>query len=183
MSAILVRYTNQKDQFRCGPVAIANAMKWAGVDFSFRDNKKKLDKLVNIKKTGCNSTDITTALRAVGEKYLTGIQRRKLNDYTPTQAVRMIRKHIRSGGIALMNIRRYSALGEKEGHFYLIVDRYVDENDEFFICVNAFDKSLLGPMHEKYLRDDLRCAQNETHSVWLLKRREPECCKWYHRWT
>lgn len=173
----MIRYTKQTDTFRCGPVAIANAIKWAGGDFSFRDNKKKLDKLVNIKKTGCNPTDLTIALRAVGEKYLTGIQRRKLNNSTPTQVVRMIRKHIKADGIVLMNISRYNYLGQNEGHFYLIDG----QDGEFFMCVNAFGESLIDDIHEKYLRDTLRCAN--THSIWLLKKREPECCKWYHRWT
>jgi len=174
----MIRYTKQRDQFRCGPIAITNAMKWAGVDFSFRKNKKKLDKLVKISKAGCHPTNLTTALRAVGEKYLTGIQRRRLDNFTPTQVVRMIRKHINSGGIVLINIRRYTSLGDRGGHYYLIVDAY----GEFLEAINPHDDTLVAPLHEKYFRDELRCCSTETHSFWLLKRREPDCCKWYHRW-
>ena len=167
-----MRYVSQRDRFRCGPIAIANAMKWAGANFSFRDNKKRLDKLCKISETGCNPVNLTRALKKIGHKYLTGIQRRKLSNFTPTQVVRMIRKHIKAGGIVLMNVRRYNYLGQREGHFYLIDGHYVDPKDgEFFMCVNAFAKSPVDDIHEKYLRDGLRCATDETHSIWLLRKR------------
>lgn len=166
----MIRYAKQTDNFRCGPVAIANALKWAGINFSYRDNKKRLDKLCKTKHpTGCYLADLTRALRKIGGKHLSGIQRRNLDDYTPTQVLRLINIHLKKSGIVLLNIQRYNTDGSIGGHFFLIVKK-----DKTFYQVINYEMAKTELLHFKYLRDILRnCAESAT-SVWLLKRKIKE---------
>lgn len=161
------RYIKQRDNFRCGPVAIANAIKWAGGDFSFRKNKKWLDEVANTTApTGTWPVHFHRALRKVGGEHFT-ITKRRLEKLTPTQSIRLIRKHLKSGGAVIMNVSRYTQMGDDAGHYFLLIGY----GDGFFLGVNMSTDKTVEYIHTRRLRDDLR-GGGWPHGCWLLRRKD-----------
>ena len=46
----MARYTKQRDRYSCGPIAILNSLRWAGIDLSYPEGIKWLTSLSQCKK-------------------------------------------------------------------------------------------------------------------------------------
>lgn len=128
----MTRYVKQKDSFRCGPVAILNALKWAGIKVSY-------DSFINCLTLLCLCTpsrgtkhgDFDLILRGVGEGYYTvkRIYRPKLNQ---------IEKHLKSGGAVILNYRIHRDSTCERRHFQFTID--TDRKGEKFKIANIGSK-------------------------------------------
>ena len=86
------RYVRQNDHFSCGPVAIANAMKWAGLKFSYAKSRERFLKACNCQNpVGTTTRNFERALRELTDG-LIEVKRRY------GASTEDIKNHIKDGG-------------------------------------------------------------------------------------
>lgn len=161
-------YVRQHDNFRCGPIAIINAAKWAGFPCTYKENVKHLDRVMNcVSPTGSKPATIIPALRTIVEKDFLSVNRQWIK--RPKMFLRRLRKHLDSGGSAIINMRWTDEEDQARGHYFL-VDTYIDIGGQIeFSSINYFS-SKLETIH--WVADE-RMAKDlgKGSSVWWLKRR------------
>ena len=112
-----IRYASQKDEFRCGPYALLNALKWAGWNYSERRHKKYLTKLLHCE-DGTPPIDMFLGLIKLQNKFPTVI-------YDKEVTARKLNKHLKSGGGAIVNIHYYKRdKQEWNGHWVFLEKAY-----------------------------------------------------------
>jgi hypothetical protein len=122
------RYTRQRDQFRCGPVAIMNALKWAGKKCSYDELRDPLTRSCKCKSPhGTKHRNFDAVLREAGKK-LYSVRR----VYHPTLAE--IESHLRGGGAIVLNYKW--GKNKYDRHFHLLTG--VSPSGDFFYTVNNF---------------------------------------------
>lgn len=91
-----IRYKKQNDNFRCGPVALLNAMKWAGARVSYKDWIDYLCALCNCYDSkGTKYPDLIKAFRACSK----GLFSFKQVDFP---SLKEIQNHIRKEGAVVL---------------------------------------------------------------------------------
>jgi len=106
-----LRYKKQRDKFRCGPVAIQNALRWAGYDADL--NKICLEVgCVYPENIGTWPEQLDPGLRFFG-KDIFSIKK----IIYPT--VKQLKEHLFSGGAIIFRVT-YTRNGEVWGHYTLI---------------------------------------------------------------
>jgi hypothetical protein len=117
------RYVKQTDEFRCGPVAVINAVKWAGGNLT----KKDLPRLTKMCEcTFSNGTKVRNLQKAL-KRYEKFFRITMLFD--PPKA--RLDKHLLQGHAAIMD---YTDFWDKEaflGHYILIVEK---KDNYYTIC-------------------------------------------------
>ncbi len=162
-----VRYAKQRDQYSCGPTAIINVLKWAGVDCSYEKSLKLVQKLCGCVNppNGTGHVDFDKALRIVADK-LGCLKIRRV--YYP--ALWQIEKQLKENGIVVLSYRWHD---EEEGsyrHFMLLVE--VSESGKSFLTVN--NQRGPGPalvrVPRKFVRKDLlRFQKTDPHyKAWFV---------------
>ena len=144
-----IRYIHQQDEYSCGPVALANILKWAGHKATLA-SLPALRKLCKCHpKTGTNKEDLEVALKALGIKFR--------RDIGPT--LKEIDQHIDGGGVLLINY--CIAIG----HYALCIGR----QKKTYTLVNAFDNVTLSDLARNDLRYMLEWwLDGEEHWVWFI---------------
>ncbi len=163
------RYVRQRDQFRCGPIAILNALKWAGSDAT----AELLPRLS--RETKCDphypgtwKTDLAMTLRKRGKKYFSVRQ-----DGHPS--MKKIEKCLRRGESVLICFLcpgSRAKYGEWGGHYSLIVG--VSDSGSSFMAVNRVTGEKPGFLRRRSLRNDL-CRRKHDGTwyptVWYLRKK------------
>jgi len=159
------RYVKQKDKFRCGPVAIANAMKWSGENYSWTKNKDKLTKLCNCE-NGTYRSDLKRALKQIIGAVI------KFR-YSTAPTLRSIDEHLAKGAV-LLNLTRWDEDKrghpgwDKIGHPFLIIDR----TPHTYIVVSYHkDKNSVHRITRKTLNKDLHECRWMHEAYYLTKRK------------
>ena len=166
------RYVRQKDSFRCAAIGLANALKWAGAEISWRENKHALTRAVRCcPYHGTDIHDISRALKHHGAGYFSARYR------TPKKVTMgLLRDEIAKGGAVLIGFdwpKLHKALPD-ESHITLLVDIVRDSKGrEYFGLVN------LGYTGEKYPLEYIQartfrklCMRRGWNDVfWLLRKR------------
>lgn len=93
------RYVKQNDFFSCGPVAIANALKWAGFDFSYSKNRKKFIEHCKCDLIGTGTKNFERSLKEISNG-LFSVKRR----YGAT--IGEIKNHLLKGGSVIVSGKR-----------------------------------------------------------------------------
>lgn len=91
------RYMKQRDRFRCGPVAILNALKWAGVRATAESDLPRLCRMSKCDdERGATHQNMDSALRLAGLGHFKVrlVRRPKLYE---------IESHLRGGGAIIVN--------------------------------------------------------------------------------
>lgn len=90
------RYFKQRDFSRCGPVAIFNSLKWAGVDVTIKHDFSRICRLCPYDGKGVPHVYMDRTLRKAGRGHFTArlVRRPKLRE---------IENHLRSGGAVIFN--------------------------------------------------------------------------------
>ncbi len=163
------RYIKQRDKFRCGPVAVMNALKWAGEDVSYVADRDRLDKLCNCgpPPSGTNHPGFDRALRAAGK----GIYSVRKVRY-PT--LREIEEHLQNGHAVVFN---YYWRDEEEGtsarHFEFLVG--VSPSGKSIYVVNGSNcwTTLHRVTRERFKKEELRFQRvDPRYTAWFLKKKE-----------
>lgn len=158
-----VRYVKQpRDTYICGPVAIINALKWAGSGTTLRDLRKIKD--VCGYNLGVKSGDVSRALRKLGEKHLKFICRRYAT-------IDKIDDHLDKGGFVILLTSFRKPGNKRHGHYWAISCKMGD----LYKAHNVEDGS--GGMIHAYISRHrvLELMQNSIREhgdprVWLVRR-------------
>jgi len=113
-----VRYLKQRNPFSCGPIAIINAIRWAGGVAPYEKIHRLKKECVCIPKWGCPYAAFDRTLRKEG-KGLFKVKRK----YRPTIA--KVTSHLLNGGAVILDYRTGPKLKNRnleERHMYLIVE-------------------------------------------------------------
>lgn len=162
------RYVRQRDRFRCGPVAILNALKWAGSDATAR----LLPKLS--RETKCDphypgtwKEDLAVILRKRGKKYFSIRQDSR-------SSLKKIEECLRDGGSVLLC---FLCPGTRDrdgwdGHYSFITG--VSNSGSSFMVVNRVTGERPGLLRRRSLRNDLLRRKHDGTwypTVWYLKKK------------
>ncbi len=121
------RYYKQRDQFRCGQLAVFNALKWAGgfKGVTAKQALPRLDALCEcVKPLGTPHRALDRTLRSVGRDFfdVRRVYRPKLKE---------IEKHLRAGGAIIINFRWKDLRGGEivdARHYVLVTDMSTSGN-------------------------------------------------------
>src|SRR5882672_202506 len=108
-----MNYVLQRDKFRCGPIAILNALRWAGEDVPFREGLKQLSEQCKCAAPkGTTFRPFLKTLRSRGENLFTveQITKPKLYDFD---------RHIQEGKVLVWNFKHQQP--DRGRHFVLVV--------------------------------------------------------------
>ncbi len=118
-----IRYVKQRDNFRCGPYAIVNLLKWMGVNATTK-TVHLFCVLMKTNQKGTRRSDMTKALSCFKSMI-------KFKHKTRPTA-QDLRDHVSKGGSAIVLNRWWDMKLGPVGHYFL-VDRCTDKG---FNCVN-----------------------------------------------
>lgn len=98
---IKIRYKKQHDKFRCAPIALLNAMKWAGAKVSYKDWIDYLCTLCNCSNSrGTAYNDLIKAVRACSKGLFSFKE-------VESPTLKEIRNHIKKGGAVVLLHQTY----------------------------------------------------------------------------
>ncbi len=141
------RYYKQRDQFRCGPIAIYNALKWEG-GFKGLTAKKAMPRLDAL----CDCDRIT--LGTYHGPFESTLRRTARDFYDVrrvyTPKLHEIEEHLRAGGAIILNYQHIRK-GEVARHYVLVTD--MSPGGEYFGVVNYQPKR---PVYQRIHRDTLK---------------------------
>jgi hypothetical protein len=168
-----MRYILQTDLFRCGPIGIANALRWAGSKFTWRDIRPSLDTLCGCDKENNCSSSFEEGLSAACHGILQGaVEPTIVTNDAYGDMVKMF-DHVRAGGSALVLYFRIKTDGSRKSHVFFVPE--VDEKEWTATCVNLHKDKKLETVHFNYL---VYLAGPSTwgfsHKIWLLSKIEEE---------
>ncbi|KKN32081.1 hypothetical protein LCGC14_0817360 [marine sediment metagenome] len=165
------RYYKQRDQIRCGQIAIFNALKWAGgFVLTAKQALPCLDVLCEyIKPEGIPHRPLDRALRFAGRGYF-DVRR----VYTPK--LKEIEKHLRAGGAIIINFRwKGLVAGEMKDsrHYVLVTD--TSPGGKYFGVVNyQTDDPVYHRIHRNAFKSDLLRFRQPPFKGWFLTRTSGE---------
>lgn len=158
------RYVRQKDQFSCGPIAIMNALKWAGIRTTYKTHFREIRTLCKTTASwGTTPENMTATIR----KYC-----RCLNFTTKSLVtLREIDEHLASGGAVILEYWFRDEM-DYDGHYVFIFR----EHGHDFIAANAMLGSPAAqPCPRGMLKSMLSCKKYRhtgSPSAWFLTRNE-----------
>jgi len=163
-----VRYCKQLEGYSCGPVAILNALKWAGLKKTYKDVKEYKEKcFYDGWEGGVNVNDFSRAFFTY-RKHLVIRYRRNFN-------IGELDKHLETGGAAVVNLRRFDLIDGWKGHFFLVIGK--SESGKCFKTVNGYRREGVGAVgwvsrkeFVKHLRSS-RIYRPAGGRAWFLKKR------------
>lgn len=155
------KYTKQRDRYNCGPVAILNALRWAGENASYASRIAYLERLCKSQAPdiGCNHTNFDRALRKAGSGIF--LVRRV---YQPQ--VREMEAHLKAGGAVVFN---YGWENRKKfgRHFTLLIPGIAEA---IFGMINAHTRgpALRNHGQSKFREMGLQFRIDEHRKGWFL---------------
>ena len=167
------RYVKQTDLFRCGPIVVANVMKWAGVNYSWTKNKKKLTKLCVSEP---NAPDIHPRLAGTSQQQIDKALRKTCGDLLRIRralhpALKHIDKHLDGGNaVALFIVYMDKHNNEKftNSHIFLCIGR----TPFYYTTVNlGMDVDTVCRVHRSTIKALIR-QPRYYYSAWFLTKRK-----------
>ena len=160
------RYVRQRDKYSCGPIAIINAIKWAGGHATVKKDHKRLVRTTNcsVMPKGVFRSNFDRVLRHEG-RWIIKVTRRL------RPGIKAIEEHVRKDDC--VTIVNNCFLGQETGELYAHFTLYVDASPsgKTFTCVNYFRE---GPAVAQFRRStiigDLRSHFVDFPCVWFLTR-------------
>lgn len=156
------RYCKQRDWFRCGPLAILNALKWAGHKVTYNDMMSKLTKQTNTyprnhPNYGTSSGKLTEILREYG--FI--VSRRK------KMPLKELKEYVKSGGAAI--VAWYWGKKSPWGHYALLVP---DENSrDWCKVINMWNYQTSIAEYNLTPREKQEYLKRLSDGVWLIRKR------------
>lgn len=124
------RWVGQRDEYNCGPIAVANAAKWAGVGFNWKKDWKALRKLCDcVVGQGTTNEGMEKALRATLGKTFRVVRRKSWK-------IDRVFDHLERRGMVIFAHTVFCPCGHREGHFSAIVDVLGNQPHEWYKAVN-----------------------------------------------
>jgi hypothetical protein len=159
----MVRWLGQRDEFRCGPIALVNILKWAGIkEFEgHRVNEKLAKGYLTARcwtdKDGTNEITFLALLRNIPELAVTW-QRRPVTRWD-------IKWCLKSGGIILLEAPWWnSKKREFEWHYSLIVE--TTAGGACYIIVNHYTGQSTSVVTGRGLAKALAHPCSQAYFIW-----------------
>lgn len=125
-----MRYVKQKDKYACGPIAVLNALKWAGASAPYKKTFKRLKKLTDCTIGGSDYDGIVKAIKHYP----------KVFDFIENHFIEMsdIDYYIKEGASIILEyyykdlevsdgyVGHFVFIAGKWDNYYLVVNNYVD---------------------------------------------------------
>lgn len=156
----MIRFAKQRNTYSCGPVAIINALKWAGRNITYIKHFKKIKKLCyTTSEYGTTPDGITNALEHY-KKYIS-FERKELI------TLREIDQHLSEGGALILEYWFKECGNNYDGHYSFIFRM----NEKDFIAVNNMNEITVKKCNRVSLRNILSCKKYRhtgSPSAWLI---------------
>jgi len=158
-----MRYIKQKDTYSCGPVALINALKWAGFKYTYKDLKRFQRLCKCTYPNGCSWNDFTSAIRSMS-KLMTTTRKN-------WPGILDINNHLREGGIIVLSYR----LDPLDNSHYLLIVDYDPAKKEYTVVnkdggeKRAESKISWGDMAEILKHHYVVERRLESPSAWFLR--------------
>lgn len=120
-----MRFLKQKDRFRCGPVALVNALKWSGK----KSTSKDLIKISHLLKTKPKTGTYIHNIEKVVDKFFK-------NSMLEAPCLRTLDNHLAANGAILFS---YAHPEKRKGHIFLIIKN----TDKTYLAVNFSNKKTI----------------------------------------
>lgn len=162
----MTRYLRQRDQYSCGPIALINAAKWAGLNITRRSLRTVIEMCGSTVSIGTHYAALTRVIREDmdGLFILSGTRRRP----TATQIIEHLRHHDRA--LVLIYFHRTRA-GSVVGHFTFMPGAIRDEDE--LLLVNAVRGQTTTVYDRAWLEGRLclgRRSRFNYPQAWFLRR-------------
>jgi hypothetical protein len=151
----------QRDGYSCGPVAIINALKWAGVETTKEERKRISNKIKCKQNFGTFKEDFQKYFKQI--KYLD-------SKFFHRLSLKKFKKHIDNGG-AIIWIRKLEkeVVGNKvyvwDGHYTFCIGR----DKENYLLVNNYYKDKTPKAYkEKYIKTNTKPKKRPNQRRWAL---------------
>lgn len=138
-----MRYLKQQDRFRCGPVALLNALKWQGLRVS-SSGLGDLCELVQCRDSGTYVNRFHRVAKQLGYRWM------------QHPNVRKIDKALKTGNAVLMF---RAGKGQANGHFSLVIDR---------TATAYYGVNHTGNRHDWYDRSEFHRRHFSAFSAWVV---------------
>ena len=164
----MIRWLGQRDEFRCGPIALVNIMKWAGIkEFEgHRVNEKLAKGYLSVRcwtdKEGTFNYHFEIMLRSLPGLKITKYTHSKR--HTKRLSRRDIKKHLKSGGIVLLDTPWWNSKKRKhEWHYSLLVD--VITGGRLYYIINHSSGITRGILRGRTLAKMLKHSSTIIHFI------------------
>ena len=167
------RFVKQKDKFRCGPIAIINALRWAGIDIKYNEVKPIGELCGCVAQGGCVPIKFDLALR------------KKVGEYFKVKLVAApifpeIEEHLRSNGIIVLYYRWVQDSKNKTGCHYTLITGISDSGGTVYIVNRSrIEKTFRGVRRKTFMKWELRFRNvydPEIVMAWFLSPKKGRCC-------
>lgn len=157
-----VRYVKQKDHYSCGPIAIMNALKWAGLYTTYKTHFHKIRSLCKTTISWGTTPDNMSAALLKHRKYLSFVTKSLVT-------LREIEKHLDSGGAVILEYWFWDEM-DYDGHYVFIFREYGYD----FIAVNDMSGAPTAkPCPRDMLKSMLSCKKYRhtgSPSAWFISK-------------
>lgn len=131
----MIRWLGQRDNFRCGPIAFVNILKWAGIKtWESQPITEKTMKTIISKELKCTKKGTTGNIL---DEEIMRINKLRLKNVWEG-GLTTCKKHLKKGGIILLNHDSFfpqpDGTRKKVGHFSLIIQ--VNHRENMYKLVN-----------------------------------------------
>lgn len=156
-----IRYVKQRDDYNCGPIAIVNVLKWAGLPLTYGSMHIFNQLMKTSLRRGTRRSEISSVLKLFKE--VISFRHKK----EPT--LDDIRNHLDKGGIAIVLVR-WMEDGQSWGH-YFVVDEVI--NGGIYSVINfTMSKPARDVMTSYTLAEWLaKRASGAGSKAWLIEKR------------
>ena len=129
----MIRYVRQQDAYRCGPISILNALKWAGRDVTYKKDLARISRSCKcIYPNGTTRGCFDRCLRIEGRGHLGIVKKMSFS-------IRDIDNHLEDGGAALINHAWRDESGDLSGH-YCLLSRIIVGSPPYYEAINEARK-------------------------------------------
>jgi hypothetical protein len=164
--AKVVRWLGQRDSFRCGPVALVNVIKWAGIkEFEGHQVNERLAKGYLTDK--CEAARDGTTTEAF-EKVLYAIPGLSIAKFSPAWSVN-IKFWLTLGYVVILSSEWWDS-GEREylPHYCLLID--TTHGGAFYTVINGYEKPVVNQLSRGRLARMLKKPDTEVYILWKEKK-------------
>jgi hypothetical protein len=132
----MIRYIRQNDNFRCGPIAALNLMKWLGRSVSYTKDMKKYTKACKCDSDGTEDDNLISALSRLSKGEYT------VSNTKTFRSLSTIENHIDDDGAIILTHRAWDEPDHDFFHFSLLVP-----DNEYFGYVTWINSFALDHPH------------------------------------
>lgn len=153
-----MRYITQRDEYSCGAIALANAMKWAGERISWKESANSIRKMC---RTNTEHGTWFRDLDRVIKRYFKNVE------FRWNLSLEEMDDHLRSGGAVVYN---YTMRDDEEMGHYIFIDGISDSGKSYYVVNACFESKGECYPRRRFTRGAFRKHFGRQPDGWLLRR-------------